>query len=154
STQTYTYDNVDRLTGASESGTGSWSESYQYTGPTGSTFGNRWVDTATRSGLPSLTLETPQAASWFAGTNRINGWTNDASGNIQAVASMSRSFTYDAENRQTTATISSAVSSYTYDGEGQRVQKTTGGVTTTYVYDAWGNLAAEYSTQGGAPSDC
>ena len=28
-TQTYTYDNVDRLTGSSEAGTGSWKEGYQ-----------------------------------------------------------------------------------------------------------------------------
>ena len=65
---------------------------------------------------------------------------------------MARSFTYDAENRQVTATIASATSSYAYDGAGQRVQKTVGGQTTTYVYDAFGNLAAEYGP--GSPSPC
>lgn len=38
-TQTYTYDNIDRLTGASETGTGSWNETYHYDGPVGSTYG-------------------------------------------------------------------------------------------------------------------
>jgi RHS repeat-associated protein len=66
-----------------------------------------------------------------------------------------RKFTYDAENRQATATISTGTTtttaSYTYDGLGQRVTKTTGGQTTTYVYDAFGNLAAEY---GSGTSPC
>lgn len=60
-----------------------------------------------------------------------------------------RNFTYDAENRQVSATINSAASSYTFDGLGQRVTKTSGGVTTVYVYDAFGNLADEYSSQAG-----
>ena len=59
-------------------------------------------------------------------------------------------YTYDAENRQITATVSGVVSTYIYDGEGQRVRKTVNGVTTTYVYDASGELAAEYTTQAAA----
>lgn len=56
-----------------------------------------------------------------------------------------RSFTYDAENRQIDASIPgmSAIS-YVYDGEGRRVQKTVGTTVTTFVYDAAGNLTAEY----------
>ena len=57
---------------------------------------------------------------------------------------MARSFTYDAENRQVTATIGSGTSTYVYDGLGQRVSKTVSGQMTTYVYDVFGNLAAEY----------
>jgi RHS repeat-associated protein len=59
---------------------------------------------------------------------------------------MERTFTYDAENRQVTATINGAASSYAYDGDGRRVQSTTPIGTTTYVYDAMGQLAAEYSS--------
>ncbi|MGH9557661.1 MAG: hypothetical protein ACRD30_00370 [Bryobacteraceae bacterium] len=36
--ESYTYDGVNRLTGASETGAGSWSESYGYDAQ-----GNRWL---------------------------------------------------------------------------------------------------------------
>ena len=61
-----------------------------------------------------------------------------------------RSFSYDGENRQVSATINGNTSTYTYDGLGQRVMKASGGQTTVYVYDAFGNLAAEYSSQSAA----
>ena len=110
-----------------------------------------------RSGLPALTQETPQGPNWFAGNNQIGSWTNDTAGNIQNLGtqtgSLPRSFTYDAENRQSSATINGVMTNYVYDGEGQRVQKSANGVVTTYVYDAGGALAAEYSTQA-SPSAC
>jgi hypothetical protein len=66
---------------------------------------------------------------------------------------MTRQFTYDAENRQVSATINGNTANYTFDGLGQRVKKVSGGVTTVYVYDAFGNLAAEYSS-GTSTSPC
>jgi RHS repeat-associated protein len=66
---------------------------------------------------------------------------------------LARSFVYDAENRQVSATINGTVSTFEYDGAGQRVSKTAGGIVTAYAYDAFGNLAAEYS-QYGLPSPC
>jgi RHS repeat-associated protein len=84
------------------------------------------------------------AQSWYSATNRIATWGYDGSGNILSVASMQRSFAYDAENRQKSATINGTATTYVYDGDGRRVQKVTGGSTTTYVYDAQGRLAAEY----------
>jgi RHS repeat-associated protein len=100
-----------------------------------------------QAGLPALTLETPQASTWFtASSNRIAGWNYDAAGNVAQVGSMSRSFTYDVENRQVTATINGNAAAYTYDGDGRRVTKTSGGLTTVYVYDAGGELAAEYGS--------
>ncbi len=107
--------------------------------------------------MPALTLETPQAQSWYSTTvpNRITSWSYDLNGNVLQVGSMARSFTYDAENRQVTACINCApgppTATYVYDGLGQRVSKTVNGQTTTYVYDAFGNLAAEY---GGNSSGC
>ena len=79
----------------------SWTENYNY-----DAFGNRWVT----SGAP--TPETPAAQSWYSSTNRISGWGYDGSGNVASVASMQRSFGYDAENRQTTATINGTATSY------------------------------------------
>ncbi len=120
------------------------SQGYGYYGP-----GNRYV--STNSNLPSLSLETPSAASWYstaAVPNQIAGWTYDASGNVTAVGSMSRTFTYDAENRQVTATIGSTTYNYAYDGEGSRVSVTENGQTTVLAYDAFGNLATEYGQSG------
>ena len=138
----YSYDALNRLTVAQETGTGSWSQGYGY-----DAFGNRWV--TANNGLPSLTNETPTLASQYSmtGNNQIYGWGYDGSGNVTTVGGMSRSFSYDAENRQLTANVAGiATSSYVYDGEGRRVQKTTAWGSTTYVYDAFGQLAAEYGT--------
>jgi RHS repeat-associated protein len=64
---------------------------------------------------------------------------------------MSRTFQYDGENRQVTATINGTATTYGYDGNGLRISKTSGGVTTTYIYDAFGNLAAEYNGDSTSP---
>jgi YD repeat-containing protein len=58
---------------------------------------------------------------------------------------MSRTFAYDAENRQKTATVNGVTETYTYDGEGRRVSKTNPSGTTVYVYDGQGELAVEYA---------
>jgi RHS repeat-associated protein len=136
-TDTYSYDGFNRLNTAWESGTGSWSQYFGY-----DNFGNRWI--SSYSGLPALTLETPQSSSWYLANNRINGWTYDNAGNIQAMGSMPRTFSYDAESRQQSANINGTPTTYGYDGDGRRVIKTVGSQTTVFVYDAMGHLAAEY----------
>jgi RHS repeat-associated protein len=143
-TQDYGYtDGLNRLNSVAETGPGTgWSEKYGY-----DAFGNRWVNPTTEQ---TLTAETPTGASWYLSNNRISGWGYDSAGNITSVSSMQRTFTYDAENRQTSATINSASATYGYDGQGQRVTKTAGGATTVYVYDAQGDLVEEL---GGANSD-
>ncbi len=108
-------------------------------------------------------LETPTAQSWYNPSNNryttASGWTYDGAGNVLQVGGMNRSFTYDAENRQITATINSQPTAYTYDGDGRRVGKavcpvgtqtsscsssTSGATVTIFVYDAAGNLTSEY----------
>ena len=60
-TQTYTYDGVNRLSTAQESG--SWSRVYDY-----DAYGNRWVQSANHT----LSFATPTAQSQFdAATNRL-----------------------------------------------------------------------------------
>jgi RHS repeat-associated protein len=85
---------------------------------------------------------------WYTANNQLSGWGYDQAGNILQVSNMARTFTYDAENRQATASAAGLVNSYTYDGEGRRVTRTTSWnqttPTTVYVYDAFGQLAAEY----------
>ncbi len=147
-TQSYTYDHLNRLTQAQETGgSANWSQAYNY-----DVLGNRWIPQNQSTGLPNLPLETPVASSWYSTTlpNRYAAWTYDNAGNVLQMGSVVNSFTYDGENRQVTACFNCAQGSptgtYVYDGLGQRVSKTANGQTTTYVYDAWGNVAAEYST--------
>ena len=131
------YDGMNRLTTAVQTGTNPWSHSYGY-----DAYGNRWQTSPT-----ATTLETP-VANVYNSLNRINGFTYDAAGNILIVPSATtpiRTSTYDAENRQVTATnVNSVTGTYAYDGEGHRVKSTVGAVTTVFVYDAMGHLAAEY----------
>jgi len=94
--QSYVYDQVNRLTSASETGPGtSWSESMGY-----DLGGNRWENS--RSGLVAATSETPSGPGWFgSGTSSYSsnnqvtaGWQYDLAGNLTGIPGMSRSFTY------------------------------------------------------------
>ncbi|MGA2435488.1 MAG: hypothetical protein ABSG25_09405, partial [Bryobacteraceae bacterium] len=152
-TQNYAYDALNRLTNASESGgTTEWAEGYGY-----DVWGNRWL--ASYMNVPIPTRDVPVVAASFSTngvvTNRMNPAVNliqyDSDGNATQIAS--QLMTYDAEDRQVTATGAGAAAQYVYDGEGRRVQKVLGGVTTNYVYDAQDQLAAEYAPQPAA-SDC
>ncbi len=159
-TQTYGYDMLNRLASASETGSGAWSEGYVY-----DDYGNRALCVANqnpaqtcspvRQGLPDLTGETPTTidttvGNWYLSSNRVNMWGYDAAGSILSMTTPARSFTYDGEGRQVSATAAGLTNTYTYDGEGRRVTKIAWGQTTVYVYDAMGQLAAEY---GGAGTD-
>jgi RHS repeat-associated protein len=142
-TQTYDYDNANRLKSAVEGGVGSWSQSYGY-----DSHGQGNMFTTQTGSLPALDSETPQSESWFLSShgrvnNQITGWSYDSAGNLLQVGGMARTFTYDAENRQTSAMIGTNQSTYAYDGAGRRVQSTAWNQTTTYVYDAMGNVAEE-----------
>ncbi len=138
-TQTYGYDNVNRLQSASQTGTTSWSQTYGF-----DNFGNRWL--SAYNGLPTPTAEVPQTPSWYLGNNRITGWSYDSAGNITSVQNMQRTFVYDAENRQISNNINGTATLYSYDGAGQRVTKyVSPNPTSVYVYDAMGLLVAEYA---------
>jgi len=143
-TQSYSYDGVNRLTSASESG--GWSQSFGY-----DQYGNRWVSSS--SGLQWSDTHEPTAQSNFAAsTNRlgIQGSTYDAAGNQTFFTPWT--LVYDAENRNITVSSAAAGNgAFVYDGAGKRVKKTwtvgSTATTTYYVYNALGQLAAEYSTQ-------
>ncbi len=139
-TQTFGYDNVNRLISASDNG--GWSRNFGY-----DAFGNQWVSGS--SGI-RLAGNTPTSGSAFNANNQIAATPSsyDASGNQKLVNGNTP--TYDAENRQTSVTFGGLTESYFYDGSGQRVEKTGPSGTTVFVYDALGMLAAEYSTAGNA----
>ena len=153
--QTYTYDALNRLSTAAESGSGAaWSQTYTY-----DRYGNRRVTpdiNGNASYLPNQALTPQSTADIATGTNRLSGMKGvntvayDAAGNLKADWA-GNAFKYDGDNRLVAFDESLGTDSdttYSYDGEGRRVQKVvggSGGITTTYVYNAAGQLVAEYT---------
>jgi YD repeat-containing protein len=140
--QTYTYDALNRLEGATEGRDGStvWSQSYGH-----DRFGNRWVSGGF---IPNPNLTPDDANDFDAGSNRVVLSQYDAAGNQKRDA-VGRGFDYDAENRQVRFEAGSTAVEYAYDGDGRRVMKheLAGGHTWVYVYDAQGQLVTEHSDE-------
>jgi RHS repeat-associated protein len=143
-TQSYTYDALNRLKTAAE--TGNWSQTYVY-----DERGNRAV--LGGAGLyipggpltPQVTNDTPADVQAVFPNNRWTGATHDPSGNGTGMGT--RTLSYDAENRiASTSAPGTTTMDYAYDGDGRRVRKVAGAQTTIYVYNALGQLAAEYAT--------
>jgi RHS repeat-associated protein len=141
--QHFTYDTLNRVSSAQEGN--HWLRNFDY-----DAFGNMYL-TSTGGLQPSPFM--PNSSAWFDSKNRLSnaalGITYDKGatgpGNLTAIGGYT--FEYDAENRQTKATINGITTTYQYDGDGHRVQKMQGSQTITYVYDAMGELAAEYHSQ-------
>ncbi len=134
--QSFTYDGVNRLSSVSDSG--GYSRSFGY-----DQYGNSWVSALSGIGYGPAT---PAWNIYSATTNQIPSSPYDAAGNMLALPP-SYTFTYDAENRQTSEVNSGTPNAtYSYDGNGARVQRAvTGSANASYVYDAFGQLAAEYA---------
>jgi RHS repeat-associated protein len=143
--QSYSYDQVNRLLSASEGA--NWNQQYGY-----DVYGNRWVQpSSTYIPNPSLT---PQSLSAFsAANNRLTtalGFNYDAVGNLTSDPTTAlNAMVYDAENRQTSYTKAGVTTQYRYDGDGRRVKKEEATGATVFVYNAGGQLVAEYSDAGG-----
>ncbi len=145
-TQGYTYDAVNRLSTAVE--TGGFNRTYGY-----DRWGNRWV--ASSTGFTQVDgNELTLAGQFNTANNRIMpGTTNyDAAGNLKEYAPYTAA--YDGENRMLSmSSASNGNMTLSYDGLGQRVKKEWVGsetVTTVYAFDAFGQVAAEYQG-GGTP---
>jgi len=146
-TQSFTYDALNRIETASE--TGGFNLTYGC-----DRYGNCWIDPLMSTGLKHSDVHEPSSSLNFdATTNRLNvvGSTYDNAGNQTLYTPFALS--YDAENRITDITsATSGTGSFVYDGDGHRVKKVwtpLGGSTasTYYVYDATGQVASEYSDQ-------
>ena len=128
--QTYNYDSLNRIQDATETSNGSqtWSQAFGY-----DRYGNRNITSGT--GVTGFS---------FNG-NRITAHSYDAAGNTTNDGS--KTFTYDAENKQTSVNNGST-GQYWYDGDGKRIKKYVPGTgeTTIFVYDAAAKLVADYST--------
>ena len=154
--QAYTYDSLNRLKTAGETGSGTaWSQTYAY-----DRYGNRRVTAGAAHGsnqalTPQSTADLAAATNRLAGTKGVNTVAYDAAGNLKADWAANR-FKYDGDNRLVAfdhPTGTDSDTAYAYDGEGRRVRKVVGGssgVTTTYVYNVLGQLVAEFG--GTAPA--
>lgn len=142
-TQTYAYDDLNRLQAAEEkvSGTTTWKQTF-----TIDRYGNRRFDESNTTTLGSCaTAVCNPTVSTF--TNRLTstGYTFDENGNLTHDAE-DQTFAYDAENHQKQVKDNSTLTvlgDYYYDGEGRRVKKVTLSETTVFVYDGGGQLVAE-----------
>ncbi|MEK6280518.1 MAG: RHS repeat-associated core domain-containing protein [Acidobacteriota bacterium] len=144
--QRFTYDALGRLSQAAEyrgdNGAQSYQAHYDY-----DRYGNRFQYQQNIN----LSHTTVQPSDIVATTNRFisNGThptTYDDAGNILTDTRFRNlSYTYDANNRQLTATGGSISQTSVYDAVGQRVQTTANSVTRQMVYDAFGQLIADYS---------
>lgn len=148
--QRYSYDELGRLSVASEyqQGTGStpsWKQEFTY-----DRFGNRFQSGSGNTGVgftPVVSSDITAATNRFI-TSGSTPVTYDAAGNITQDAKFRfMNYTYDANGRQTAAwaTNSDLSQSTVYDCEGQRVQIAWNGVTHTMVYDIFGQLIADYN---------
>ena len=144
-TQTYTYDSLNRLKDAKEmiGTTQTWKQTFTF-----DRYGNRNFDTANTTTLGSCPVNVCNP-SINPVNNRLNGYGYDNAGNTTADAE-NRTFTYDAENKQTQVKGANNViiGQYYYDGDGKRVKKFIYNTqeTTIFVYDASGKMVAEYAT--------
>jgi RHS repeat-associated protein len=142
--QSYEYDELNRLKVAQENSGASWKQTFIY-----DKYGNRTFDpnNTTANALGSL-LTIDQANNRFTSGqgsilyDNVGNLTRDFNGHT---------FGYDGENRQVNydggATVGGGAN-YLYDGDGRRVKKVNGGSldTTIFVYDASGQMVAEYNT--------
>ena len=143
--QAYTYDSLNRLKSATETigGSQSWKQTFLY-----DRYGNKNFDTANTTTLGSC----PQVQcnpTVSATNNRFTsgqGYAYDLSGNVITDAE-GRTFTFDAENKQTLVKdINNAtIGQYYYDGDGKRVKKSATTENIVFVYDAMGRSVEEYS---------
>lgn len=144
-TQTYRYDDLNRLQSATEtiSGNQTWKQTFVI-----DRYGNWRFDAANTTTLGSRTQAVYNPMISMA-NNRVSqsGYSFDANGN-PTVDAEGKQFLYDAENHQKElkAPQDQIIGQYLYDGEGRRVKKISNTATTAFVYNASGQLVAEYST--------
>ena len=137
--QTYGYDNLDRLTGVATPLT---AYAYDY-----DLVGNRVSQTTGVNTTTTVMAATSnRIASITPATGGVRSVISDANGAITADGL--HTFTYDTRGRQIAATGSAGSASFTVNALGQRIKKTVGTTTTLFHYDTAGHLIAEANAAG------
>jgi len=146
-TQTYSYDQLNRLETAQEMNgvTESWKQRYTY-----DRFGNRNFDTLNTNIPSALTnlaispannrLDTAAPGQSLIEYDDAGNLTRDAAGSTYAYDAEQRLMSYNGGNPATGG------AGYSYDGLGHRVKKVASTGTTIFVYDLANRLIAEYAT--------
>jgi YD repeat-containing protein len=141
--QTFTYDVVNRLLTAVDSGGQGYNLGYGY-----DAYGNIAFNAQNPAGTyTSLTYNAAQNNQLTAiGNTTVN---YDLAGDM--LNDVNCSYTYDGEQRMGSATCGDVTTYYVYDGEGQRVAKlnASGGVTEQDVYNTAGQVLMRYNGSGG-----
>ena len=88
------------------------------------------------------------AYSFNTANNQLSGYSYDAAGNLLSDGTCG--YTYDGEERMSSATCGGTTTTYLYDAEGRRIAKAVGNSTTEeYVYDLEGHLISAYDPYPG-----
>jgi RHS repeat-associated protein len=128
-TESYTYDELDRLTGVTYSDGGSASYTWDANG-------NRLTQT---SGGQTATYAYDDADQLTGVSGSINvTYSYDANGNRTAAGP--DTFAYDWSDRLEEAMVGGTTIGYAYDGDDRRVSRTEGGVTADVLWDREGGL--------------
>jgi RHS repeat-associated protein len=129
-TQTFAYDNLNRITAATQTNT--WSQMF-----TPDAWGN-----LQQSGSMNFVQS-------FGANNRISsgGYLYDLAGNLthDPTPGATHDYVYDAESR--IRTVDTTGATYTYDADGNRIRKDVGSDATEYVYFG-GQVIAEHKLNG------
>jgi RHS repeat-associated protein len=139
--QSYTYDDLDRLTGFTASST---SQSFGYDAS-----GNRTQATFGGASYSNVIASTSNRMTSAGGPSPAKSYTYDAAGN--RIGDGNAIYTYSDRGRLQSVTGSGGTTSFLYNGLGQRVRKSGGLVASglnDYVYDEKGHLLGEYDGTG------
>jgi RHS repeat-associated protein len=134
-TENFTYDNLNRLTQGSSSGT-KWGEAF-----TVDPWGNMWQRSLVSGKTNYEPLNAPASLQ-----NQLTGFTYDVAGNM--IQNGSATYTYDGDNRLR----ATAGWTYVYDGEGVRVKKSNGSTGTLY-WTGTGSEAISESNRAGTDQE-
>ena len=148
-TQTFTYDALDRLTGAVTSGQGAWGpydHTYAYNAIGNLTNNDGVVYTYPAAGQPR-----PHAV---ASTSSGGSFSYDYNGNMISrrleTTGVTYTQTWDTDNRLESATVDGQTTNFTYDGNGTLVKKTTASSATVYAGKEFELEASTAAVAGGA----
>jgi len=142
--QTFTYDQLNRITGALTSSTHAtspahcWGETYAL-----DAWGNlNSIAPTTNSNYVGCSVESGFATT-ADGTNHVPIFTYDLDGNTQSDGTIS--YTWNAESELKSAVNAGATTNYAYDGNGRRASKSSGKL---YWYGSGGEILAESDANG------